>query len=431
MVKRNSSRLCAKKPGRRTMFLESLESRAMLAGDISVNVSGGNLIVRGNNADNQVAILKLDTGEYAVAGFNGTTVKGSANPYIAKGVTGNIDVDLKSGNDLLGVGNDVAGLIALGQALGFGAAIGDAAALQTQLETLLADAGAPARLNVPRNLIVRAGGGRDGVGISGDIGRDINADLGSGNNTLAIVNSRVGDDVIARAGGQNDLVLIQESKIDEMLDVHLGHGTNDLDVADSSIGQSAIVISGKNNDFVHFADVSIDDNVIVRTSSGADEVYVHSHDGVGIDIGGNVDIDTGSNADFVEVGEGSVGGSVNIRTGDHIDEVNLLDLQVRRNVIVLLGSGNDFLFADNVRVRGVATIDAGSGDDEVVLVNSDVDKVLTAVLGSGRDRLSIFASSADLAVLIGGSDFDTLNGDDEDFADDAVVVLFEDVNVIV
>jgi Ca2+-binding RTX toxin-like protein len=97
----------------------------------------------------------------------------------------------------------------------------------------------------------------------------------------------------------------------------------------------------------------------------------------------------------------------------------------------LLGSGNDFLFADNVRVRGVATIDAGSGDDEVVLVNSDVDKVLTAVMGSGRDRLSIFASSADLAVLIGGSDFDTLNVDDEDFADDAVVVLFEDVNVIV
>src|SRR5688572_26321332 len=120
MVKRNSNRLRTKIPGRRPMFLESLESRAMLAGDISVNVSGGNLIVRGDNAANQIAILKLGSGEYAVAGFNGTTVEGSADPFIATGVRGNIDVDLKSGNDLLGVGNDVAGLIALGQSLGFG-----------------------------------------------------------------------------------------------------------------------------------------------------------------------------------------------------------------------------------------------------------------------------------------------------------------------
>lgn len=427
MAKQYTSRLARK----RQLFLESLESRAMLAGDISVNVSGGNLIVRGDNAANQVAILKLASGQYAVAGFNGTTVKGSADPYIAKGVTGNFDVDLKGGNDLLGIGNDVNGLINLAQNLGFGAALGDAAALQTDLEALLADAGAPARLNVPRNLIVRGGSGSDGVGFTGDVGRDLNANLSSGNNTLAIVNSKIGDDVIARGGGQNDLVLIESSEIDEVLDVYLGHGTNNLDVADSSIGQSAIVITGKNNDFVDFADVSIDDNVIVRTSSGADEVYVHSHEGAGIDIGGNVDIDTGSNADFVEVGEGSVGGSVNIRTGDHLDEVNLLDLQVRRNVIVLLGSGNDFLFAENVRVRGVATIDAGSGNDNVTLDTCTVDKVFTAIMGSGRDTLQIFASSADLAVLIGGSDFDTLNVDDEDFADDAVVVLFEDVNVIV
>ena len=430
MVKRNSSRLCAKKPGRRPMFLESLESRAMLAGDISVNVSGGNLIVRGDSAANQVAILKLDSGEYAVAGFNGTTVEGSADPFIAKGVSGNIDVDLKSGNDLLGVGNDVAGLIALGQSLGFGADIGDAAALQTQLETLLADAGAPARLNVPRNLIVRTGGGRDGVGISADIGRDISADLGSGNNTLAIVNSTVGDDVIARAGGQNDLVLILDSEIDEVLDVHLGHGVNTLEVEESSVGQSVIAIMGKHRDVVHLIDSSIEGHVIARTSGGDDDVFIHTHEGSGSEVGGNIDADTGSGSDFVDL-DGQVGGSVNIRTGDHVDEVTLSDLTVRRNVIVLLGSGNDVLFADNVRVRGVATIDAGSGDDEVVLANSDVDKVLTAVMGSGRDTLQIFASSADLAVLIGGSDFDTLNVDDEDFADDAVVVLFEDVNVIV
>jgi hypothetical protein len=430
MVKRNSNRLRTKIPGRRPMFLESLESRAMLAGDISVNVSGGNLIVRGDNAANQIAILKLGSGEYAVAGFNGTTVEGSADPFIATGVRGNIDVDLKSGNDLLGVGNDVAGSIALAQALGFGADLGNAAALQTQLETLLADAEAPVRLTVPRNLIVRAGGGRDGVGVSCDVGGDINANLGSGNNTLAIFNSTVGDDVIARGGGQNDLVLIEGSEIDGVLDTNLGSGTNNLEATETSIGQSVIAIGGKNRDIVHLIDSSIDDHVIARTGSGDDDVLIHSHQGSGSEVGGNIDADTGSGSDFVDL-DGQVGGSVIIRTGDGIDEVGLFDLNVRRNVIVLLGSGNDFFTAENVRVRGVATIDAGSGDDEVVLDTCTVDKVFTAIMGSGRDRLSIFASAADLAVLIGGSGTDTLNVDDEDFADDAVVVLFEDVNVIV
>jgi hypothetical protein len=374
--------------------------------------------------------VKLGSGKYAVAGINGTTIEGSADPFVATGVRGNIDVDLKSGNDLLGVGNDVAGSIALAQALGFGADLGDAAALQTELETLLADAGAPARLTVPRNLIIRAGGGRDGVGVSGDIGGDINANLGSGNNTLAVFNSTVGDDVIVRGGGQNDLVLIEDSEIDEVIDSNLGHGTNNLEVTESSVGQSVIAIGGKNRDILHLIDSSIDDHVIARTSSGNDDVFIHTHGGSGSEVGGNIDADTGSGSDFVDL-DGQVGGSVIIRTGDGIDEVGMFDLNVRRNAIVILGSGNDFFNSENVRVRGVATIDAGSGDDEVVLDTCAVDKVFTAIMGSGRDRLSIFASSADLAVLIGGSGTDTLNVDDEDFADDAIVVSFEDVNVVV
>src|SRR5262245_61795686 len=49
--------------GHRRLAVESLEQRAMLAGNVDVFVAGGNLFVRGNNADNFVLIQEIDDGD--------------------------------------------------------------------------------------------------------------------------------------------------------------------------------------------------------------------------------------------------------------------------------------------------------------------------------------------------------------------------------
>ena len=112
--------------GRRILAVESLERRAMLAGNVTASVVGGNLIIRGDDAGNGVLVQQeAGTGNYSVTGFDfaGSTTKingtadGTAHLH---GVTGNIDIDLKKGNDALGVGNDAQALATAAEECGFG-----------------------------------------------------------------------------------------------------------------------------------------------------------------------------------------------------------------------------------------------------------------------------------------------------------------------
>ena len=70
----------------------------MLAGDVSVDVSGGNLIIRGDNADNEITVTWIAEHTYEVAGV-GTEINGDTDVFVAENVTDSIDVDLRDGDD--------------------------------------------------------------------------------------------------------------------------------------------------------------------------------------------------------------------------------------------------------------------------------------------------------------------------------------------
>ncbi len=411
----------------KAMHVEQLESRSLLAGDISVYIGRDNLFILGDNAANQIAVVQLAAGTYAVVGFNGTTVEGESDPFVVEGITGKIDIDLKRGNDLVGVGNDPANLIALAQIFGFGSELGDAGELQTDLEDLLAEAAAPERLFVPHDLIVRTGDGRDGVAVIGDIGGRLHANLGEGNNTLAVVNSLIEDDLFARGGKGHDDLFVDNTVVAQMLDVNLGDGENIVEFWNSFAGQSAAVTTGRHADIIDFGDSVIEQNLKIRTGAGSDEVFAHAHDGEGIGVGGNVEVITGSQGDYVEL-EGLVLGNVTVNTGEHGDGVLLTLLAVEKNLNVFLGSGDDGLAGAGVVVLGNALLDAGAGTDEISLLSFAVNQLFTAQMGTGDDELEIFESTAAKALLRGGSGADTLNWDDPDFAPNVVVKQFEVVN---
>src|SRR5262245_49529642 len=161
--------------GQRRLAVEQLERRSMLAGNVNAFVDGGgNLIVRGNNSDNAVLIQQVDDGEYVVIGLDfddfaslpdfdfqsgPTNISGGVeleeDVHLFTGVTGNIDVDLKKGDDILAVGNstedlDQLGLECLGLAFGSGSGSGDGTASGSQFP-VLAQQGEPTEgeLEVP------------------------------------------------------------------------------------------------------------------------------------------------------------------------------------------------------------------------------------------------------------------------------------------
>jgi hypothetical protein len=384
--------------GERRLKLEHLETRAMLAGNVSVSVSGGNLNVRGNNSSNQIAIVQLDVGEYAVVGLNGTTVNGSTDPVVKSGVKNNIDVDLKKGNDVVAIGNDLEAL----------ALWADASEI-TLPDDLELPEGAPECLKVPKHLNLRLGDGNDDAVVIAKVGLRINADLGNGNDRLIIQDSKVGDDIIVRGGNGHDYLYTNRTQVAQMYDVNMGNGEDSVELWNSSVGESVVINTGNDADYVDIADSAIEDNVIVRTGNGSDEVYAHSHGAEGMVVDRNVDIDTGAGNDYVEVA-GDVTKLVKVNAGSGHDEVFLEDLEAR-DLVVLLGAGNDYMEADDVEIDNNALLDASSGNDRAYIEKSAVNNLFTALMGSGNDLLEICNSYAKKANLDGGSGRDELRSD--------------------
>lgn len=356
----------------RPLALESLESRTLLAGDVSADVVGGHLRLRGDEECNGVLIVQLGDERYAVVGFEhdgaATTINGRDEPLIVRGVKRNFDIDLREGDDLLGIGNDVELLAELADQLGFG-------------DALLADADVPptddGRLKIEGSLLVRTGDGEDGVLVNAKVRRTAVIRTGMKSDGVALVDSRFKSSVILRTETGQDGVLIENTTIDDHLNVNTGDNGDTLLVASANIGHAVL--------------------------------------------------NTGSGKDAVGVSETELDRHLMLLTGQDDDDV-VLNLVAARRIHLDTGSGNDDVAIGGLVLDDDLMIFTGSGRDRVEINDSDVDNLLGVFLGSDNDELSIGGSSARRALLRGGSGRDSLDVDDFDFADRVDERQFEDVN---
>jgi hypothetical protein len=485
----------------RKLRLEFLESRAMLAGNVSVSVSGGNLVIRGDNADNGVLIQQIDADSYAVTGISvgteTTITDGGANvsgggangTAIADGVTGDVNIDLRGGDDILGVGNDVDALVAL--ALEFNPElvldVGDAVSLE-------------GTLSVNDDLTIRTGDGEDLIGVIANVDDVADIDSGRHDDGLGVINSTIGNDLLIRTNSGVDGALVRETGIDDLLSIIT---SNDADLVqiETAFTRRAVIDTGSGDDAVIVNAFDVDREIVVVTASGEDAVNMQSfsagtnlvvntgsHDDVEVsltsfnvdgavtvvtgsgnegfvelvafdarnvvldtgsgndgnfelpvtvanaNIDDNLTVVTGSGEDIVLVANVGVGDNLVVNTGAHTDTLDVVDSDVGRDAVIVLGSNSsgaqeiEFLTVFNVNVDRNAVIDAGSGRDFVIIEGSSVDGRLTAVMGSGDDFLHICTSTAGGATLNGGSGDDDLQSelDIEDLPPGFVVVLFDD-----
>src|SRR5262245_51098757 len=88
---------------------ESLEGRLMMAGNVAVNVTGGDLLLTGDNLGNLVEIRQVQLndspipGRFLVRGINGTTINGQAS-QVFQNVTDDFQINLNGGNDRITLG---------------------------------------------------------------------------------------------------------------------------------------------------------------------------------------------------------------------------------------------------------------------------------------------------------------------------------------
>lgn len=73
-----------------------LPSAALAAGNVLVSVQNGNLVILGDTADNNITLV-----ESGVVGRAGTTVNGERGLFFIDGVTNDVRIDMKSGDDFV------------------------------------------------------------------------------------------------------------------------------------------------------------------------------------------------------------------------------------------------------------------------------------------------------------------------------------------
>jgi hypothetical protein len=196
---------------RTRLGIEVLESRNLMAGDVSVTVSGGDLLIAGDALDNQVRIDQsgLAANEFRVSGERLTGINGDAVPVVVSGVTGGVFIRLGQNRD-----------------------------------KVTFDGG-----QIPGDLRIISGGGADAVILDGTtVGGQLHIETGAGPDSVHLLGVEVGDlariatgvgaDVVTRensvfhgvslasTGAGNDTVLTRQSTFEQTDMVRTGGGDN-------------------------------------------------------------------------------------------------------------------------------------------------------------------------------------------------------------
>ena len=443
---------------RRKLRLESLERRAMLAGNIQASVIGSKLFLTGDNLDNNVAVVSLGAGRYAVAGI-GTTVNGGPGVFVTPRPVAHLSANLQGGNDGLGLGNSAVALFDLADQLFLDLEdqLGvDAATLQ-----LLIDAATTVDdFSLSGSLTVVGGAGDDVVAVIGNIGGSVVVSLGTasemganafGMDGQSLTGGRgtVGGSLSVVGDGQADGVFIANTQVRGSVSASLGSGRNDFGLTSSSVAGGLSVVGGANNDFVSLDFSTISGHVGVVLGNGEvnsltlgsgvtedERLRVGSLSmtgGLGNEqfLGAftaqrSVSIWTGAGRDLVTLagqvtGPTMIRGSLSVDTGTG-DDVVSMQATIGQSMVLTLGQGNDQFEGLMLVVGFNATIDAGEGNDELLIAQSDFGQFLYVFLGAGDDALQLMESDARAVYLFGGVGNDELDVDAETLA--AVDFLF-------
>ena len=181
----------------RNLIAEKLHARFALAGDVTAVIDSGYLVLRGDDAANDVKVERVSGNQVRISGQNNTKINGLDQPALLR-VRKGFDLQMKGGDDKLSViGLNAVGRYEIRMDLGAGNDTLNASSLIAQRIHVLGGAGND-------TISVTNSRSRRGSGVGGDAGDDSITlsnlrfgngsciDGGTGKNTLTETNTRYG-----------------------------------------------------------------------------------------------------------------------------------------------------------------------------------------------------------------------------------------------
>jgi hypothetical protein len=372
---------------RRQLFVEGLERRELLAGNVLVTLTGGNLTVTGDANENFITIYQQTNGQFTIEGQGEEVFSGPTTGIIARSIT----VNLGAGDDAVTI---AAQPVEVGQEL------------------------LPA--SVVRGVTVNGGDGSDGIVVS-VVGRQLGTQFVIPTTAITIDggapvsgSEALQDDVIAIENSSAGLVTVRTGVGDDTVNlssvlavtlnvdtgaVVLPQGATDLDQVNafSVTAATATFNLGLNNE----------DNILVINNG----------------LTGLLSIYGGNGVDTVAVGNTLAGLSGSIYTYGGADNLTIFnvqagltpeDYQAAVDLIVesfglnlaLLPFNLNALISVLPALPGFLTVSTGEGSDIVTADDLFSTMAIYIYLDGGDDQLSATGVEATFAWFFGGAGID-------------------------
>ena len=335
---------------------EALESRLPLAGDVTVAISGGNLVITGDAESNIVFIWQDSTsGDWRVTGgrkVNGnaseTTINGSLVPQSFSSATLDLLIDLGSQFDFL----DISQAVVAGDT---DIQLGDGKNDCTLTEGTIIDVSPDYELN-------------DGtVPVRGDL--EFNGDLsitttGITSHIYIEVGASVDGDFSYQGGASTDFVRLMGTgtwNVTGDLFLDLGGGDNRFneDPCDMAIGGSVTILSTENSNGLggsFFGDAVIQGDLTITAGDG--QFYVGLFNVQAADIV----VSLGGDEDVID-SDGVTGDSVHFDLGPGNDRDSHFENYTIANEFVLVtGAGDDVAPLETITAASIS-VDMGGDND--------------------------------------------------------------------
>lgn len=262
-------------------FILALESRCLLAGNVTFQFTGGTLRLTGDNSANEISVSQGVDG-LQIRALNGTRLDGVVNGFRAIANPSLIEINMQGGDDTLHLqgylGGIVAGLMGSGNDVVRMTSVVNSGAMLFDLGTgndfwtTFYTADRPNQIG--GNLTVRGNSGNDSIGLQKVlVNGEMTLDGAIGVDEIAVFDGIVEGNATVDLGSSNDYMLILRSTFRSASSI-LGNSGNDLMGIQSSrfVGSTTVNLSSGNDSLV-MDENQFTGNLSRIGGSGADLAY--------------------------------------------------------------------------------------------------------------------------------------------------------------
>ena len=244
---------------RRDLHMEVLESRVMLAGDISAAVIGDSLFIDGDNLNNS-AELRIEGDDIVLRGVDDTTINGSSDDFV-----------------LFANNNAIDGLVVarfLGGDNSF--LIDEGMVFASDVHIIMGSGDDAFGINASTlrdNLFISTSLGDDRVAfLNTTVFDSVFIDTSLGEDTVSVNTAQIGDHFVAHTGMDRDDIVFDFTTIEDHTILVTGHGQDNVAIRNSNLGGDLVALTGSDDDFLCIDPTFVDGISVVDMGSGNDDM---------------------------------------------------------------------------------------------------------------------------------------------------------------